>query len=127
MNNNQKNINLKIEEFKNHLEKSSKENIPNLINQGILLLDEEKHELWKQCVNEYYNEYYGLLLEVVLIIIRDLKDNKDIKDIKKTFDIHVQNNMNPSLARSIVLLFSERGLEFFNYTDNKEEEKQLIR
>ena len=127
MNNNQKNINLKIEEYKNHLEESSKENIPNLINQGILLLDEEKHELWKQCVNEYYNEYYGLLLEVVLIIIRDLKDNKDIKDIIKFYYYHVENTMNDSLAKSIILLFSNQGKYFLEHISDKKVIKQLIK
>ena len=118
---------IKLEKFNKDIENYSRNNIPYLIDQGKELINPDKYELWELCVNEYYNEYFGLLLVVVLIVIKDLKDNKDIKDIIKFYYYHVENTMNDSLAKSIILLFSNQGKYFLEHISDKKVIKQLIK
>lgn len=103
--------------------------ISNKVEEGKQYIYEEKHDLWSDFVRKaYYGDRFGLEVEAILIILKELDSDKNINDILKFLDNDpLACEYRRLIIRNKVFMFSKRGPEFLeNILSNDEKNENVI-
>lgn len=95
----------------------AKENIPNWIEKGKLLIFPERYEEWEKCVQIRANDlYHGLELDSALEIMQALEDGASMQEASKILYNQGHSGMSAELVRNLLFSFSSKGPEFWEAT-----------
>lgn len=88
--------------------------INNKINEGKKYIYEENIELWTDFVRKsYYGNRFGLEVEAVLVILKELDSDKSITEVLRVLDNDpLACEYRKLIIRNNVFIFSKRGPEF---------------
>ena len=88
--------------------------INNKINEGKKYIYEENIELWTDFVRKsYYGNRFGLEVEAVLVILKELDSDKSITEVLRVLDNDpLACEYRKLIIRNKVFIFSKRGPEF---------------
>lgn len=88
--------------------------INNKINEGKKYIYEENIELWTDFVRKsYYGNRFGLEVEAVLVILKELDSDKSITEVLRVLDNDpLACEYRKVIIRNKVFIFSKRGPEF---------------
>lgn len=93
------------------------ENIQRWIEEGQELIFPERYAEWEECVKAHALDlYHGAELDSALEIMQALKNDTPMKEVKKIFKQQGHSGASSFLVREIILLFSNRGPEFWKAT-----------
>ncbi len=97
--------------------------INNKIIEGKNFIYEENYDLWSEFVRKsYYGNRFGLEVEAVLIILRELDSEKSIVEVLKVLDQDpLACEYRKLIIRNKVFLFSKRGPEFLEHILSSDE------
>ena len=102
--------------------------ILNKIEEGKKYIYVEKYNLWSDFVRKsYYDNRFGLDVEAVLIILKELDSDKSINDVLEFLDNDpLACEYRRLIIRNRVFMFSKRGPEFLESILSDEEKSENV-
>ena len=102
--------------------------INNKINEGKKYIYEENIELWTDFVRKsYYGNRFGLEVEAVLVILKELDSNKSISEVLSVLDNDpLACEYRKLIIRNKVFIFSKRGPEFLENIMSDDEKNDNV-
>lgn len=102
--------------------------ILNKIEEGKKYIYVEKYNLWSDFVRKsYYGNRFGLDVEAVLIILKELDSDKSINDVLEFLDNDpLACEYRRLIIRNRVFMFSKRGPEFLESILSDEEKSENV-